>query len=140
MTTVMSMAADSETIRIRIPIKVRTRAGRKEVVAVQNEPTPQEALLRAVARAHLWQALLDSGEVNSISALAARFHLDHSYVARTLWLASLAPDLVEKIVEGSEPNSLSLSRLMKGFPIRWDEQRAEVGGVRSPAGTIPTPC
>ena len=127
MTTVMSMAVDSETIRIRIPIKVRTRAGRKEVVVAQ-EPTPQEALLRAVARAHLWQAVLDSGEVNSISALATRFHVDHSYVARTLRLASLAPDLVEMIVEGSEPNSLSLRRLMKGFPVRWDEQRAELGG------------
>jgi len=138
-TTVMSMAVDSETIRIRIPIKVRTRAGRKEVVVAQ-EPTPQEALLRAVARAHLWQAVLDSGEVNSISALATRFHVDHSYVARTLRLASLAPDLVELIVEGKEPNSLSLRRLMKGFPIRWDEQRSEVGGARSHARTAATPC
>ncbi len=128
MTTLMSMAADSEIIRIRIPIKVRTRAGRKEVVAVQNEPTPQEALLRAVARAHMWQALLDSGELSSIGSLAARFHVDHSYVARTLRLASLAPDLVELIVEGNEPNSLSVRRLMKGFPIRWDEQRAELCG------------
>ena len=85
-----------------------------------------------MARAHLWQALLDSGEVNSISALAARFHVDHSYVARTLRLANLAPDLVEKIVEGREPNSLSLRRLMKGFPIRWDEQREEVGNERAP--------
>jgi hypothetical protein len=81
--------------------------------------------IATLADAHAWQALR-----NSISALATRFHLDHSYVARTLWLASLAPDLVEMIVEGSEPNSLSLRRLMKGFPIRWDEQRAEVEARR----------
>jgi hypothetical protein len=124
----MSMAADSETIRIRIPIKVRTRAGRKEVVAVQNEPTPQEALLRAVARAHMWQALLDSGEVNSISALATRFHVDHSYVARTLRLASLAPDIVEMIITGDEPDAVTLNRLMRPWPVGWEGQRAELCG------------
>jgi hypothetical protein len=134
------MAVDNETILVRIPIEVRTRAGRKEVVAVQNEPTPQEALLRAVARAHIWQSLLDSGEVNSISALATRFHVDHSYVARTLRLASLAPDLVEMIVEGNEPNSLSLRRLMKGLPVRWDEQQIELCGVGPVAGTTPNLC
>jgi hypothetical protein len=31
------------------------------------------------------------------------------------------------IADGHEPNSLSLRRLMRGFPIRWDEQRAEMG-------------
>ena len=76
---------------------------------------------------HAGNERASSTEVNSISALATRFHVDNSYVARTLRLASLAQDLVEKIVEGSEPNSLSLRRLMKGFPISWDEQRAEVG-------------
>ena len=127
MTNVMSMTADSETIRIRIPIKMRKRAGRKEVV-IADKPSAQEALVRSLARAYTWQAMLDSGEINSISALATRFHVDHSYVARTLRLASLSPDLVEMIVEGNEPSGLSLRRLMKGLPIRWDEQRAELGG------------
>ena len=43
-------------------------------------------------------------------------------------MASLVPDIVEIIVEGNEPSGLSLGRLMKGFPIRWDDQRAELGG------------
>ena len=62
--------------------------------------------------------------------MATRFHVDHSYVARTLQLASLAPDIVEMVVEGNAPNGLSLRRLMKGFPIRWDEQRAELCETR----------
>jgi hypothetical protein len=41
-------------------------------------------------------------------------------------IASLAPDIVEMVIEGNEPNSLSLRRLMKGFPIRWDEQKVEL--------------
>jgi hypothetical protein len=40
-------------------------------------------------------------------------------------LASLAPDLVEMIIEGNEPSGLSLRRLAKGFSLRWDEQLTE---------------
>lgn len=120
------MAADEETIRIRIPMKLRKRAGRKEIVlpkGVTGKVPAQEALVRAVARAFHWQSLLESGEVKSISTLASRFHVDHSYVARTLRLASLAPDIVEAIVLGEEPEGLTLDRLMKPWPARWDGQR-----------------
>ena len=127
----IQMAAGDETIRIRIPMKLRKRAGRKEIVlprTVTGKIPAQEALVRAVARAWKWQAMLESGEVKSIIALATRFHMDHSYVARTLRLASLAPDIVEAIVRGEEPDRLTLGRLMKGLPIRWDEQRAALCG------------
>ena len=121
----IQMAAGDETIRIRIPMKLKKRAGWKEIVlprAVTGKVPAQEALVRAVARAWKWQSLLKSGEVASIIALATRFHVDHSYVARTLRLASLAPDLVEKILDGSEPEGLTTRRLMRAWPLRWDEQ------------------
>ncbi len=128
------MAADDETIRILVPIKMRTRAGRREVITTQGPLAPQEALMRAVARAYIWQALLDAGEVSSIEALATRFRVDRSYVARILRLASLAPDLVEMIANGDEPNGLSLRQLMKGFPVRWDEQKTELCSRRNVSG------
>jgi hypothetical protein len=43
-------------------------------------------------------------------------------------LGQPAADLVEMTIEGSEPSDLSLRRLMKGFPITWDEHWAESGG------------
>lgn len=125
------MVADDETIHIRIPMKLKKRAGRKEIVlprSVTGKVPAQEAMVRAVARAWKWQALLEAGEVDSISALATRFHVDHSYVARTLRLACLAPDIVEAIVRGDEPDGLTLGRLMKQWPVRWDEQRNELCG------------
>ena len=124
------MAADDETIHIRIPMKLRKRAGRKEIVlprAATGKVPAQEALARAVARAWKWQGMLESGEANSISALATRFHVDHSYVARTLRLASLAPDIVEAVVRGDEPEGLTLGRLMRPWPARWDEQSKTLG-------------
>jgi len=126
----IQMAADKETIRIRIPIKLKKRAGRKEIVlpkAVTGKVPTQDAMVRAVARAWRWQSLLESGEVKSISGLASRFHVDHSYVARTLRLASLAPNIVEAIVRGEEPEGLTFRSLMKQFPVDWDEQRVVFG-------------
>jgi hypothetical protein len=37
-----------------------------------------------------------------------------------LRLTSLAPDIVEAILRGDEPNGLSLERLRKNLPVRWD--------------------
>ena len=70
-----------ETIRIRIPMRLKKRVGRKEIVlprGMTGAVPAQEALVRAVARGHLCQSLLASGEVNSLSALATRFHVDFS--------------------------------------------------------------
>jgi len=43
---------------------------------------------------------------------------------RMLRLTSLAPDIVEAILRGDEPDGLSLEKLRKNLPVRWDEQRA----------------
>ena len=131
-----------------IPMKLKKRAGRKEIVlpkAVTGNAPVQEALVRAVARAWKWQSLLESGEVASIIALATRFHVDHSYVARTLRLASLAPDIVEMIIAGDEPSDLFLRHLMKGFSVGWGEQREELCGEADtaavcPSGQTESPC
>ena len=48
--------------------------------------------------------------------------MDNSYLARLLRLTLLAPDLVEAILEGNEPDGLSLEKLYR-LPDEWEEQR-----------------
>jgi len=38
-------------------------------------------------------------------------------------LTSLAPDIIEAILRGDEPDGLSLRKLQKNLPVRWDKQR-----------------
>ena len=57
--------------------------------------------------------------------------LNRSYVGRIMRLTLLAPDIVEAIVEGREPNGLSLERLVKGMPVVWEEQRERFGVATS---------
>lgn len=71
--------------------------------------------------------ILDSGEVDGIDGLGAPFKADTSYIGRILRLATLAPDIVEVIVEGNEPNGVSLNRLTAALPMAWEEQQQALG-------------
>jgi hypothetical protein len=50
-----------------------------------------------------------------------------SRVNDLLRLAGLAPNIIEAILRGDEPDGLSLEKLRKNLPVRWDEQSDEYG-------------
>jgi hypothetical protein len=44
------------------------------------------------------------------------------YVARLLLLTLLAPEITEAILDGTEPDEVSLEKLYR-LPVGWEEQR-----------------
>jgi hypothetical protein len=80
-----------------------------------------------MARAFSWAEILESGQIKSISELARNLEVDGSYVSRILKLTTLAPDIVEAIINGEEPDGLSLAKLTRTFPEDWREQRGFLG-------------
>jgi len=70
----------------------------------------------------------------SISALAVAERIDRGYLGRVVQLALLAPDIVEAILDGREPDDLGLPGLMEPFPAEWPEQR------RAPLNTGAADC
>ena len=52
--------------------------------------------------------------------------VDNSYLARLLRLTFLAPDLIQSILDGTEPDGLSLEKLYQA-PEVWEEQRRVLG-------------
>ena len=76
----------------------------------------------AIAKAYRWQTQLESGEYSSLDDLAAANGIDRSYLGRILRLTSLAPDIVEAILAGDEPEGLSLAKLRSDLPVVWAEQ------------------
>jgi len=125
---------DGEAVIIDVPMTFRRLSGRKEVVlppgaaaAAPARPKIASPLAVAVARALAWQEMIESGQAESNSDLARKLKLDQSYIARTIRLASLAPDIIEAVLSGQGPDGLSLWGLRRDVPLMWQEQKKVLG-------------
>jgi len=132
----LTVRRQGDRITVHIPMVMKKRGGRKEIIlpdgvapaqSPARKPITQDALVIAIARAHRWKAVLESGRFQSIAELAQTLHMDNSYVARLLNLTLLAPDIIQAILDGREPSGVSLEKLTKNLPLDWAEQRAALG-------------
>lgn len=117
-------------IAIHIPMKFKRRGGRKQVIlppGAEPDETPVTPLQRALARAFHWQKLLDSGKACSIGDISKSTGVDKSFIAKTLRLTLLAPDIIEAILNNREPEAVTIPLLYKAIPLLWDEQRKLYG-------------
>jgi site-specific DNA recombinase len=99
-------------------------------------PKPDPLLVRRLIEARVRAAdYLDLGQDLTVSAIARREGSNIGDVSRSLQLAFLAPDLVEAILDGTQPIALTPERLKRAgeLPLLWDEQRA-ILGVDEPEG------
>jgi hypothetical protein len=78
-------------------------------------------------RAHRWRRKIESGRAKSITDLAEQEGVTDAYVCRLLPLTCLAPDIVEAILDGRQPNGLRLAEMPGNVPLAWDGQRATLG-------------
>ena len=71
---------------------------------------------------------LDPTRALTVSDIARRETADVGDVSRSLQLAFLAPDLVERILDGTQPVALTAERLKRlDVPLLWEDQRAMLG-------------
>jgi site-specific DNA recombinase len=117
-----------------LPVRARFRGGASTVFpngANGGAPSPDLALIKAVARAHRWREMLTSGEADSIESIARRFGLDRGHVGLTLNLAFLSPALTRAILKGEQPSGLRLIRLLDAeIPLSWREQEEVFGPMQ----------
>lgn len=116
-----------------IPIRFKRRGGRKVIVPpadnggpsnAQRAPQHDAPLLVALSRAFHWQRLLDEGVVGSGSDIAEREGLHPSTVNEALRLTLLTPDVVQQVLAGHQPRTLSLKWLqLHPLSSDWTTQR-----------------
>ena len=61
------------------------------------------ALLKALARGFRWRKLLETGHFATIQEIAEAENINPSYVSRLLRMKLLAPEIVEAILAGRQP-------------------------------------
>jgi hypothetical protein len=123
-----NISPDGAQVTISVPLQFRRRGGRKQIFAPDGHrcrhvtrPQIDSTLVKAIARAYRWQRMLESGHYASMAELAAAEQINPSYLARILRLTLLAPNLVERILDGQAPE-VTLGWLLKTVPIDWERQ------------------
>lgn len=121
------MSDVAQTLTVLIPLRVKPRGGRKAMITPGVLPLERRqdiTLIKAVARAFRWRRILESGRFATINELAAAEKINSSYVSRVLRLTLLAPEIVEAILDGRQPERMTLPSLMEAMPVGWVEQKA----------------
>lgn len=116
------------SITVRVPLAIRHRPGRKTVVTPMTDgvaPVTARAdptLVKALARGFRYQRMLDKGRYASISEMAEAERIERGYLSSLLRLTLLAPDIVAAILDGQQPEYMTLTMLMRPSPVDWEQQ------------------
>jgi hypothetical protein len=121
---------DGTLLTVHVPMAFRKRGGRKLMLAPSGtEMSPlgnvhvDGTLVRALARAHRWKRKLEGGAYTSIADLAKAEKINQSYLCRVLRLTLLAPDIMERALNGTHSPEFTLEGAMKPLPMDWEDQR-----------------
>ncbi len=126
-------AADEPLTMIGVPVRLK-RCGMavRLIVHAQGGAMargPDPKLVTLVSKAHDWFARLKSGNCGNVLSIAQAEGVTSSYVTRLIYIAFLAPDIVQRILKGSHPLDLNAKRLLRSLPLplSWQEQRVVLG-------------
>ncbi len=114
---------------VSAPFRLARRGAELRLVlqgAAASRPKPDAQLIQTVIEARHWVAeYLDPALDLSLGDLAGRDNVDQGDLSRALQLAFLAPDIVERILDGTQPAALTAQQLKRvgDLPLVWDEQR-----------------
>ncbi|MBG78602.1 MAG: hypothetical protein CL570_06190 [Alphaproteobacteria bacterium] len=126
-------ADEEDPVTMIIPASIKRRGARKYIKTPQGydlidnrKPYYDETLIKAVVRGHAWLEELDKGVISSSCDIAERDGVDNKYVRKALKTTTLAPDIIDDILNGRQPKTLTFNQL-KNVPLLWAEQREQLG-------------
>ena len=125
------IAAKEDLCELKIGAQLKsTGRGVRFIVSDGTARSPDEGLVRLIARAFDAEERLFSGRYRSVDDMARQTNMSGTYLTSLVRLTYLAPDIVGAILDGRQPVDLSLTRLMKsakGLPHGWAEQGRHLG-------------
>lgn len=127
------MNGSNDNIRIVIPLTIRQRNGRPKIlppsnVADQQVRAQDPHILKALGRAWAWRRRLESGELTTAGDLAKLEGVTERFVSRTVRLAYLSPEVLERLVVRREPPAVTWNDLVKAASSAWSNQEEPMFG------------
>jgi hypothetical protein len=106
-----------------LPLAVRKPRGGRKLILTPGGMVPRGAsgedttLVKALAQTFRGRRMMKARRYGTIGELAAAEKTNSYYLSRLLRLTLLAPDSVEAILDGRQPDGL-----MAPFPVEWKRQ------------------
>jgi hypothetical protein len=121
---------DEDVVTLSSPVVFKRRGVETKIILEAalslKHSQPDPALIKTVARAHVWFEDIIAGRL-TMTELATREGMKVSSVAKLLPLAFLAPDIVEAILAGHQSATIVAHHLIRSdLPVLWKQQRAEI--------------
>lgn len=121
------MNGSNDNIRVVIPLTIRRRNGRPKILPPENayeqEARPQGPhILKALGRAWAWRQKLDSGEMATMGDIARAEKVTDRFVGRTMRLAYLSPEVLERLLLRQEPPVVTINELIGMTYLIWTQQ------------------
>ena len=115
-------------------VQFRKYGGKKVITDQRGNPISAQktnkdpALIKALARAHKWDQMLEKGEAPHLTEIAKRENIGKSYVEQVYRLIFLSPEIKGIIIEGLQSPQLTLTLVLNSdIPLCWKEQKALYG-------------
>lgn len=125
-----ALAADLDTtpdalepglLTLTTPFHRKRRGIETRIVAGDWHPEPDPVLTKALAHAHRWLDALHAGQ--TLSHIARTQHCTQAFIRTRLQLAFLSPAIQQAIMDGTQPATLTLEKIVRtGVPLDWSEQ------------------
>lgn len=124
--TVEARDLTTDTIHeIALPVRLQRTGMEMRLIderTAANEP--DSALVRLLAKAWTIRQEVLKGDGRSLDTIAQAQGIGDSYLGRLLRIGFLAPDIIETILQGKQPPTLTANRLaaLPNIPTDWNEQ------------------
>lgn len=121
------MNGSNDNIRVFIPLTIRRRNGRPKILPPESVMDQQVRaqdphILKALGRAWAWRRRLESGEVATAGDLAKMEGVTERFVSRTMRLAFLSPDVLQRLLLVRQAPAVSWYDLVSLTSAPWSEQ------------------
>jgi len=128
---VLLLKTENESKRYSIPVQFSKRWDNKKML----DPTGNDvldtlvdrdiSLVAALVQAYKWRIAVKNN--SNLKNIANREKLDPKYVEEIYELNFLSPRIKEAILDGTQPKTLTLRKLLKDMPVPWQEQESLYG-------------
>ncbi len=114
----------SNPITIEREVKLSATTNGSKVIIGDVSSGRNSKLIKAIARSYLWNDQLINGEVTHFREIGEREIISQvSYISKVMRLRFLAPDIIESILDGTQPEQWTVEKLFAIKETNWKKQR-----------------